>query len=130
MSRAWSRRAGLLALAAGLTLLTAACGGSSSAGSGGSSAAGRSGSTAAGSGGAVVRPAAGQKQLAYSQCMRKHGVPGVPSSLPSIAPGAPPSSGPHWAKALAGGPDPNSPRFLAAQQACRSLEPPPHWVAG
>ena len=55
--------AGIIA-AAGLALLTAACGGSpSSTGSGGSSNAGG---------------AANQREVAYSHCMRSHGVPNFP----------------------------------------------------
>jgi hypothetical protein len=59
------RRAGVLAMAAGLALLTAACGGSSSSGS-------------AGGGSTTGLSTAYQKAVAYSQCMRAHGVPNFP----------------------------------------------------
>jgi hypothetical protein len=56
--RPWPRRAGFLAAMANLALLAAACGGSSSPATGGSTQY--------------------QKELAYSQCMRSHGVPNFP----------------------------------------------------
>ncbi|HTZ91883.1 MAG TPA: hypothetical protein VMB74_05765 [Streptosporangiaceae bacterium] len=65
-----------------------------------------------------------QRQLAYSECMRKHGVPGVPTSLPSPVPGEP-SATFNAKPGTANGPSPGSPRWLAAQQACRSLAPSP-----
>jgi hypothetical protein len=68
--RARPRRAGVLAVTAGLVLLTAACGGSpsstrspSSTGSGGSPNAGGS---------------VNSQLLAYSRCVRSHGVPDFP----------------------------------------------------
>jgi hypothetical protein len=128
-------RTGLLAIVAGLALLAAACSGGPSAagGSGGAPAGvGSASSPAGGSGGSssAGRPAASQKQLAYSKCMRAHGVPGVPTSVPSVSPGPPPSNGSHWEAGPVGGPSPGSPQFQAAQQACRSLVPPPRWVPG
>lgn len=134
--RIWSARIALLAIVAGIALLTAACSGSPSAAgsSGGAPAAVGSASTPAGSSGgssSAGTPATNQKQLAYSKCMGSHGVPGVPTSLPSAVPGSAPSpSGPHWNAAPASGPSPGSPRWLAAQQACRSLMPAPVFVAG
>jgi len=136
--RMWGPRTGLLAIVAGIALLTAGCSGSSSpAGSAAPSAAGgaagRSASPSAGSG----RPSAAagritpQRELAYSECMRSHGVPGVPTSLPSIAPGSvPTSNGPHFKAAQANGPGPGSPQWEAAQKACRSLMPAPAEVPG
>lgn len=47
-------------------------------------------------------------KLAFAACMRSHGISNFPDS-DVMEPG--------------GGIDPNSPRFLAAQRACRSLEP-------
>jgi hypothetical protein len=127
------QRTGLLVTVTGVALLTAACSGSPPEGSsGGASAAGSSASPSPGSANSppAGRPTTQQKQLAYSVCMGKHGVPGVPTALPSIAPGsAPPSGGPHWNSAPAGGPNPGSPQWQAAQQACRSLLPRPAAMA-
>jgi hypothetical protein len=91
------QRAGVLAVTAGLVLLTAACGGSpSSTGSGSSPQAGGP-------------PQAGQ--LAFARCMRAHGVADFPDS------GGPtqPSPGSDL--------DPGSPTYRAARQACQSLQP-------
>ena len=83
--------AGLLAVA----LLVAACGGTSgSSSSGGSSKKGA---------------------LAYSQCMRSHGVRNFPD---------PDSQGRLQLK-TGNGFDPSSPQFQAAQKACQSLQPAP-----
>jgi hypothetical protein len=123
------QRTGLLVTVTGVALLTAACSGSpSGASSGGAPAAGSSASPSPGSANSprARGPATQQKQLAYSLCMGKHGVPGVPTALPSIAPGsASPSSSPHWNAAPAGGPNPGSPQWQAAQRACQSLLPRP-----
>jgi hypothetical protein len=66
--RARPRRSGVLVLTAGLVLLTAACAGSPSS-SGGPS------STAAGS---SLSARLSRDYLAYSRCMRAHGVPDYP----------------------------------------------------
>jgi hypothetical protein len=127
--RRWLPR-GARILVAAIVLLTAACSGSSPpGGSGRSTATGRPAASArSGSSPAMRRPAA-QKQLAYSECMRSHGVPGVPTSFPSPVLGKPP--GKLSAKpAAANGPGPGSPRWQAAQQACRSLMPTPVEVPG
>jgi hypothetical protein len=58
------RRAAVLAVAAGIALLAAACGSSSSG--------------SAGSGSTTGRSTAYQEAVAYSQCMRAHGVPNFP----------------------------------------------------
>jgi hypothetical protein len=130
-------RTALLAIVAAIALLTAACSGSPSAAGGSGRAPATAGSTsspAARSGGSLSAgsPSADQKQLAYSKCMRSHGVPGVPTSFPSAAPGSAPSpSGPNWkAAAPVSGPNPGSPQWQAAQQACRSLMPLPALVPG
>jgi hypothetical protein len=58
-----------------------------------------------------------QTALAYSQCMRSHGVPNFPD--PSLGPG-----GTVGIQIKGGsGLDPNSSAFKAAQQACHSLQP-------
>jgi hypothetical protein len=133
IQRIQRRDTGLLAIAALVALLAAACSASPSGGSsGGAPAAGASASPSAdGSGGSspTARPVTEQKQFAYSECMREHGVPGVPTSLPAPALGKPPSTlnakpGP------ANGPNPGSPQWQAAQQACRSLAPSPVRMSG
>jgi len=123
------RPAVLLAIVVDIALLTAACSGTSpSGGSGGSSAKGGSASPSATS---FPSPSsAGKSQLAYSECMSSHGVPGVPVSFPTSLPTASSSSGPHWKPVQASGPNPGSPQFDAAQQACRSLQPEPPRVVG
>jgi hypothetical protein len=72
-----SRRAAVLAGAAGLVLLTAACGGSPSS-SGSPSSTGTGSSPNAG--GSASSPSA----LAFSGCMRSHGVPDFPDPPPSF----------------------------------------------
>jgi hypothetical protein len=119
-------------LAAAIALLTAACSGGSPAGSSGRApATSSSGSPSPGHGrsAAVVRPVSEQKQLAYSKCMRSHGVPGVPTSFPSPVPGKPPRKG-NFKAVQANGPGPGSPQWQAAQQACQSLMPTPVEVPG
>jgi len=101
----WGRSTALLVAAvAAVALGVAACGGSSSA---------PPGAAGAGSGGGSTGDSA--KLVKYAQCMRENGVPGFPDPVNgqlrlTVTPG--------------GGLDPNSPQFKAAQQACKSLEPP------
>jgi hypothetical protein len=123
---------GLLAIVAGIALLTAACSGSPAQGGSGEAPAVRgSASPSRGSGGssAAGRPVTQQRQLAYSECMRSHGVPGVPTSFPKPVLGQPPSKG-SLEPAQADGPGPGSPQWQAAQQACQSLMPSPAEVPG
>jgi hypothetical protein len=94
-----SRRAGLLTFLAAVAVLATAtaCGGNAS-------------SSGAGSGGSTGY----QQMLAYSQCMRTHGVPDFPDPNASgniqVAPGSPD--------------DPmNGPQEQVANNACRHLEP-------
>jgi hypothetical protein len=97
------RRAGPLAAAlAGVALLAAACsGGSASPGTGsGSGSPGGSGKTS---------------ELAYSQCMRAHGIKNFPD--PNANGGINISGG------QGTGLDPASPQFQAADKACKSLMP-------
>jgi hypothetical protein len=141
VNRTSGRRSLLLAIVAGIALLTSGCSGGSPAGSGGSPAAGGSaGSPAGGSGGAAASAGSGgssfagrrvtaRQQLAYSECMRSHGVPGVPTSMPGPVPGSAPSTG-NFRPVTASGPNPGSPQWDAAQHACRSLMPAPAEVPG
>jgi hypothetical protein len=97
------------AVGVGLALLAAGCGG---APSGGPSVA------AAGTGTAAVRTtstAAKADPVAFSRCMRAHGVPSFPD---------PDSEGRIEIRATPGSPlAPDSPTFKAAQQACRRFAP-------
>ena len=94
----WRTAVAIIA-AAGLALLAAACGGSpSSAGSGGSSNAGG---------------AANQREVAYSHCMRSHGVPNFPD--PSGSGGVPKETAQQLGVS-------NS-QLQAAQNACQHLLP-------
>jgi hypothetical protein len=93
------RRAAMLAVTAGIALLTAACGGSPSS----------TGST--GSGASPHAEASAQsQQLAFAGCMRSHGVTDYPDSGPIQA-----SPGSDL--------DPSNPTYRAARQACQSLQP-------
>jgi len=130
LSRMWWPRTGLLAIVAGIALMAAACSSSPSA-------AGHSVRAPATAGSSSSPPAgkttSNQKQLAYSQCMRSHGVPGVPTSMPSAVPGSEPSpTSANWqaGPASAGGPAQGSPQWQAAQQACRPLLPAPAMAPG
>jgi hypothetical protein len=97
--RARRRRAGVLAVTVGLVLLTAACGGSlSSSGSLSSTGTGGASSTFS-------------KELAFSRCVRAHGVPNFPD--PNSSGQLPPS-----VKDIS-----KSPGFPAASDACRYLIP-------
>ena len=99
--RARPGRAGLLAAAlACLALLTAACSSSASSGTG---AGQTSGST-------------GQSTLAFSRCMRAHGITAFPD---------PDAQGQLSLNAGPGtGINPNSPQYKAASNACKHLMPP------
>ena len=107
-SRTRPRRAGVLAVTAGLVLLTAACGGSPSS-SGGSSPAGSPSST--GAGGAV--PASNSQELAFARCVRAHGIPNFPD---------PDSSG-HFDKQVLRQLGVSDARLRAAQAPCANLLP-------
>jgi hypothetical protein len=88
--RAWPQRAGVLAVAVGIVLLVAACGGSSPASAGSSSASAGSSSSTGGSSSTTVGSAGpggssntggstlGQQDLAFAQCMRSDGVTDFP----------------------------------------------------
>ena len=90
-------RWGVLAvILAGAGLLAAACGGGGSP--------------------ALTAQTAYQKALAYSQCMRGHGVVGFPDPQPDGAILTTPQD--HLAQ--------GSPQFIAANKACKHLLPPVH----
>lgn len=60
------------------------------------------------------------KGVAYSRCMRAHGVPGFPDPTESNS-----GNGSTITMSSGSGVDPQSPVFEAAQRACRSLRPRP-----
>jgi hypothetical protein len=91
-------RAGVLA--AVLAVLAAACGGGSPAGP-------------------TAHLTAYQRELAYAQCMRAHGLPSFPD----------PQSDGTFVSNLADRGDFNGPRFLSANKACAHLEGPPETAA-
>jgi hypothetical protein len=69
---------------------------------------------------AASAPATGtqfERMLAYSECMRRNGVPGFPDPQPADGGGARINIG------EGAGIDPNSPGFKAAQSACAALAP-------
>jgi hypothetical protein len=118
-------RAVLLAVVALIALLTAACSGSPAATGGSAShpAAGGSASPSAASGGGsppAGTPVLQRKVLAYTDCMRSHGV--AMPMLPALSPK--PSGKPTAQPVKANGPGPGSPQFEAAQHDCQSLMPP------
>jgi len=130
--RLWWSRSGLLAIVAGIALMAAAC--SSSPSTAGDPGHAPATAGPASSPSSTGKTTSDQKQLAYSRCMRSHGIPGVPTSMPSAEPGAQPSpTSANWqsgGSASTSGPAPGSPRWLAAQQACRSLMPVPAMAPG
>jgi hypothetical protein len=95
-------RASVVATLGVLSLIAAGCGGASPNGPGGTARGGQPGAQA----------------IAYSRCMRSHGVPDFPS--PQIS-GSGNSVGVKMAvpASIANG----NPKFAGAQQACRGLEP-------
>jgi hypothetical protein len=98
--RAW--RWGLPVALAALGVVVAGCGGGSNSPSSDPAASGGGSSDST-------------KAVQYAQCMRKNGVPSFPD----------PVNGQLQLQATPGGAlDPTSPQFQAAQQACKSLEPP------
>lgn len=101
--QAWPQRAGLLAVMAGLALLTVACGGNSaSTGSGGSSQSAR------------AAPSASSNAVAFAQCMRSHGIPNYPD--PSAVSGPVDSSQLGVSDTV----------YETARTACSQLYPQPH----
>jgi hypothetical protein len=91
------RRAGVLGPVAGIALLAAACGGSPAAGTG-----------------SGIHQTAYQRELAYAECMRAHGLPGFPD----------PQSDGTFNSTRANAGDFHGPRFLSANKACAHLEGP------
>lgn len=102
--RPTTRASGALA-AAGIVVLLAGCGGTSSPG------VAHAGSTASSSGRAAAPVSGPKSAVAYAACMRSHGAPGFPD----------PGSDGRFS--LGTGIDPSSPHFEAAQKACQSLLP-------
>jgi hypothetical protein len=107
------RTAATIAALLGLAVLAAGCGGSNGPGvpGGGSGKSTHHAAGSASSGGVMAQ------FLAYSQCMRSHGIHDFPD----------PSSAGGVGIELHGGPgsdlNRNNPTFKAAEQACRTLEP-------
>jgi hypothetical protein len=99
-SRAWFRRASGCVVIAAMTLFAAGCGGGSPTGSSGGSPSSSADTSY-------------QQRLAYSQCMRSHGVPGFPD---------PPGAGQPAATSGASI-NQNSPAYQAAHQTCQHLLP-------
>jgi hypothetical protein len=110
--RTWLRRAVPFGAAlAFVTLLGAACGGGGGSADPGVAGGGLGGSTttAPSSGGGAAQASG----LAYSQCMRAHGITSFPD--PSSSGGIDISAG--------SGVDPDSPQYEAATKACESVAP-------
>ena len=117
------RGASVLAVGAGLALLFAACSGAGPSTNGVASLP-SAGAGSAAQASATPTPNASDQYaqvLAYSQCMRAHGITDFPD----------PQSGPGGGFELqirvqpGSDLDPNSPKFQAAQAACQSLMPAP-----
>jgi hypothetical protein len=98
------RAARIVAALAGVALLCAACGGGSAPTTAPPGSPGGSNSADTG--------------VAFSQCMRAHGVPNFPDPNPSTP--WKPFSGPYLQQA---GVDPGSPQFQPASRACQHLMP-------
>ena len=106
------RRTGLIVSALlGIVLLATAC-------AGGPSGPGVAGQGASSTPSASPSGDPRDAELAYSQCMRDHGISDFPDPQPGggIAIQAGPPGGDL---------DPNNPQFKAADEACKSLLPPP-----
>jgi hypothetical protein len=98
---------------------------STSTATGGAAPGGGSGSSGGGNQGGEVHseaaiagpggPEAQKKMVAFSQCMRTHGVPDFPE----------PSEGKLLIRGSKNGLNPGSPQFRTAMKACRSLAPAP-----
>jgi hypothetical protein len=101
-----------LAAAAGLSLLATACGGSAGTGV---AQIGSTQTTTTSSNSSASRSDR-QAMVAFSACMRKHGVPTFPD--PKAV-----SGGYSLSFGSENGIDPNSPQFKNAQQACKKLLP-------
>lgn len=115
------RAAALAAALIALGVLVAGCGGSSpsngvaSLGSHGSKASTTSSTAAGSTGGGESSP--GSQAVAYTACMRAHGVPNFPEPQISTSPGG--GSVKMAVPASIG----ENPKFKSAQQACRKLLP-------
>jgi hypothetical protein len=94
--RAWPRRAGVLAVTAGIVMLAAACGGSPSSTSG------------------TGASAQFQKDLAFAQCMRSNGLPDFPD---------PNANGQGFGNQQQANQEKSNPHFGTAYSDCRHLLP-------
>jgi hypothetical protein len=120
------RVAPLAAALLGIGFVAAAC--SSGPSSPGVAGSGSTPTTAASSANAVssgkVDPSRAGEALAFSRCMRSHGVPNFPDPTAhgqiQIQ-----SGGPGGSNVTSSGLDPNNPHFQAAQTACQHLMPAP-----
>ncbi len=99
-ARLW-HAAMLATAAAGVAFLTAACGGGGS------------------TGGSTAYQTSNQKELAYAQCMRTHGLPSFPD----------PTSNGTFTSTKANANDFSGPRFASADKTCGHLEGPPESAA-
>jgi hypothetical protein len=116
---------------ASATLLLAGCGsGSSSSGVAHLSSSTSSSSPAGGGGSSSPESSASnqQKMVAYSQCMRSHGVPNFPD--PEFHSGGGVGIRIGGKKGGPSGINPSSPQFQAAQKACQSDLPRPPGAKG
>src|SRR5262245_14773225 len=109
--RAYARLALALIVAVGLLLLAAACGGGSSG-----NGAPQIGSTPTTTGAAVSGRSKRDALVAFSACMRRHGMPKFPD--PEVV-----GSRMQLSIGSENGIDPNTPQFKRAQRACRNLLP-------
>ena len=111
------------AVAIGLALTVAACASGSksptvaSVGTGPTTTASQAGTSSSGGDTPLAQG------LAYSQCMRNHGMPNFPDPIPTPSGGY----GFHMPRG-SNGINPQSPAYVAAQEACKSLAP--QWWTG
>jgi hypothetical protein len=119
-------RTGLIALAAAALLLAAACSADPTPSNGVARLDSPSSTTTDGSASPAPSEDPYQQMLAYSQCMRQHGVPKFPDPVSN-------GNGGGGFQIQAGpgtGIDPNSATFQTAQEACQSLMPAPKTGTG
>jgi hypothetical protein len=108
------RRTVMLAVAAGITLLMTACGSGSTTSTGNADATSTGNAGTSDTGNTSSTSAAYAKALAYSQCMRSHGVPNFPD--PTISNG-------NIGINLGNNAGASQSAMQSAQNACKSLSP-------